>query len=344
MTLKRLKSLADSHAVDSRKRTRILTWLIVVCEIGLALVILGKYYQHLNSRKLSAHSEEFRLAVNKAMNAADLTQSAQSSQEWNQVATNWQEAIDLMKAVPTSSSKYPLAQAKVNEYQRNLEYSQGNVEKKSSSTSEFSNYWTLGSRWEEVTRIQGMPSQLIPSQSLCQEVAYYDNSKVEIKNGIVIDYENGDNNLRIAANESVKTGLSGNNSYWTIGSKRKDVVSIQGTPTEIFRYDSLDKEILNYRNSTVELQKGIVTAYSNSDKNLRVNTQNNALAKLQGNDNYWTVGSKREDVFNTQGTPTEIVHYDYQCKEVLRYGSSSIELKNGVVNGYQNLDENLKVN
>ncbi|NET52712.1 MAG: hypothetical protein F6K09_29750, partial [Merismopedia sp. SIO2A8] len=109
--MKRLKSLADSHAVDSRKRTRILTWLIVVCEIGLALVILGKYYQHLNSRKLSAHSEEFRLAVNKAMNAADLTQSAQSSQEWNQVATNWQEAIDLMKAVPTSSSKYPLAQA-----------------------------------------------------------------------------------------------------------------------------------------------------------------------------------------------------------------------------------------
>ncbi|NEQ78590.1 MAG: hypothetical protein F6K23_39745, partial [Okeania sp. SIO2C9] len=230
MTLKRLKSLADSNAVDSRKRTRLLTWVIVLCEVGLALVILSKYYQHLNSRKLSAHSEEFRLAVNKAMSAAELTQLAQSSQDWDQVATNWQGAIELMNAVPVASSKYQLAQDKVNEYQRNLEYAQGNVEKKSPVKSESTNYWTLGSRWEEVTRIQGMPSQLIPSKSLCQEVAYYENSKVEIKNGIVIDYDNRENNLKVAVNNSVKTGLVGNSNYWTVGSKRADVLSIQGTP------------------------------------------------------------------------------------------------------------------
>lgn len=344
MTLKRLKSLADSNKVDSRKRTRMLTLLIVMCEVGLALVILSKYYQHLTSRQLSANSEEFRLAVNKAMSAAELTQLAQSNQEWNEVATNWQGAIDLMKAVPADSSKYQLAQEKVNEYQRNLEYAQSNVEKKFSVESEPGNYWTLGSRWEEVARIQGTPSQLIPYNSSCQEVAYYENSKVEIRNGIVIDYEDSENNLKVAANNSVETDLVGNNNYWTIGSKREKVFKIQGTPTEVVRYDALDKEIINYNNSAVELQKGIVTAYSNSDRNLRVNTKKKSVTELQGNDNYWSVGSKREEVFSIQGTPTEIVHYDYQCKEVLLYGSSSIELKNGVVNGYQNLDNNLKVN
>ena len=43
--------------------------------------------------------EAFRVGVNQATNAANLTQSAQSEQEWTQVANYWQQAIFLMSTV-----------------------------------------------------------------------------------------------------------------------------------------------------------------------------------------------------------------------------------------------------
>lgn len=70
----------------------------------------------------SPQSDVFREAVNKAISAAQLTQSAKSKAEWNQVASEWESAIALMKTVPESSQNYALAQKKAIEYQGNLEY------------------------------------------------------------------------------------------------------------------------------------------------------------------------------------------------------------------------------
>jgi hypothetical protein len=70
----------------------------------------------------SPQPNSFREAVNKAMSAATITQSAKSKDDWNLVASQWQEAIALMKAVPASSPNYALAQKKVVEYQPNLDY------------------------------------------------------------------------------------------------------------------------------------------------------------------------------------------------------------------------------
>ncbi|HEY9652664.1 MAG TPA: hypothetical protein V6C95_18555 [Coleofasciculaceae cyanobacterium] len=69
-------------------------------------------------------SDPFREAVNAAMSAATLTQSAQSPDDWNTIAAQWQKAITLMKTVPTSSPNYTVAQKKVGEYQINLDYAQ----------------------------------------------------------------------------------------------------------------------------------------------------------------------------------------------------------------------------
>ncbi len=74
------------------------------------------------SQTPSSQSDPFRLAVNKAMSAANLTQSAKSKQDWNLVANQWQEAIALMKTIPASSPNYAVAQKKVGEYQKNLDY------------------------------------------------------------------------------------------------------------------------------------------------------------------------------------------------------------------------------
>lgn len=70
----------------------------------------------------SPQPDSFREAVNKAMSAATITQSAKSKDDWNLVASQWQEAISLMKSVPASSPNYALAQKKVVEYQPNWDY------------------------------------------------------------------------------------------------------------------------------------------------------------------------------------------------------------------------------
>ncbi|MDE5095522.1 MAG: hypothetical protein O4804_15290 [Trichodesmium sp. St11_bin5] len=66
--------------------------------------------------------DPFILAVNRAMNAAEMAQSAQSKIEWEAVASQWQDATELMKIVPPSHPKYKKARKKINEYQSYTNY------------------------------------------------------------------------------------------------------------------------------------------------------------------------------------------------------------------------------
>jgi hypothetical protein len=65
-------------------------------------------------------SDNWRQAVNQAQSAAILAQTAQSQAEWNAVASEWQKAVALMNAVPTTSPNHPKAQQKAAEYKSNL--------------------------------------------------------------------------------------------------------------------------------------------------------------------------------------------------------------------------------
>ncbi len=66
--------------------------------------------------------DPFTLAVNRAMNAAEMVQSAQSKIEWEAVASQWQDATELMKIVPVSHPKYKEARKKIKEYQSYADY------------------------------------------------------------------------------------------------------------------------------------------------------------------------------------------------------------------------------
>lgn len=70
--------------------------------------------------------DPFQAAVNQAIIAAELTQSAQSPLEWQQVANHWQSALELMIAVPPSHSQYAVAQDRMSQYQKNLDYADKN--------------------------------------------------------------------------------------------------------------------------------------------------------------------------------------------------------------------------
>ncbi len=76
----------------------------------------------------SPQADPFQEAVRKATNAAQLTQSAKTSAEWQTVVNLWQEAVTLMKVVPPSHPQYNVATQKAKEYESNLQYAKKNVE------------------------------------------------------------------------------------------------------------------------------------------------------------------------------------------------------------------------
>ncbi|ALF53526.1 hypothetical protein ACX27_12840 [Nostoc piscinale CENA21] len=66
--------------------------------------------------------DAFQLGLDKAAGAVAISQSAQSIQDWNLVAHQFQEAIALMEKVSRQSPDYVSAQGKIVEYQRKITY------------------------------------------------------------------------------------------------------------------------------------------------------------------------------------------------------------------------------
>lgn len=62
----------------------------------------------------------FDLGLDKAASADSITKTAQSEEDWNLVADQWLQAIDLMKRVPPTHPNQALAKQKVAEYERQL--------------------------------------------------------------------------------------------------------------------------------------------------------------------------------------------------------------------------------
>ncbi|MBD2541939.1 retropepsin-like aspartic protease [Coleofasciculus sp. FACHB-SPT36] len=64
--------------------------------------------------------DTYNEAIDTALGAIAISESAKSRDDWQLVASRWQEAIELMKAVPTSSRNHAIAQKKLPQYQRFL--------------------------------------------------------------------------------------------------------------------------------------------------------------------------------------------------------------------------------
>lgn len=77
--------------------------------------------------------EPFTKGIDKATGAATLAQSAQSKQDWDEVASGWVQAIAAMQAVPAESPKRAFAQKKVVEY---LQYLDVAIQKASTAKSQ----------------------------------------------------------------------------------------------------------------------------------------------------------------------------------------------------------------
>jgi hypothetical protein len=326
----------------SNKRSLPLLPVAILClAIGTAVGITTLKDSNLpNLQPSPSQTEAFRWAVNRAMSAAEITQTAETQDEWLTVVDWWKESIQLMKSVAFTSNDHKLAQEKVREYQENLAYAQRQSQAKNPVTTATPHLWTRGSRKADVLRIQGEPTQAARYDALCQEILTYGSSTVELNNSIVVNFEDIDRNLK-TAKESMLTSSTTDRSSWTLGSSKEDVFQVQGTPVRVERYDAPSKEVLHYGNSTVQITDNRVTGYSNLSSNLRVAT--NPLPTDGEPSNSWSLGSDRNEIFRVQGTPTEVTLDTSLCREQLKYGSSVVELQNGVVSGYDNLSGNLSV-
>ncbi|MGJ3244991.1 MAG: hypothetical protein ACFE0I_02820 [Elainellaceae cyanobacterium] len=339
-------TLKNGHLVPKKKNYLlpgvILTSLIV---LGVAISIqfpITNPFENSESSESSDDKSAFQQAVNQAMSAAELTQTAHFREEWNAVATLWQDAINLMKQVPSNSPDHQTAQEKVGEYQRNLQYAQSNIKTRPSRSSTPLEVWSLGSSRGMVLAIQGTPTRIKRLTSDCEEVLYYGDSTVELKHGMVTEYNNSDSNLSVSVDPSIVFEQLDAENVWTLGSPRENVFRVQGTPTSVNTYNSIDREILNYQDSQVELTNGFVTGYNDFDNNLNVSANIPFLQDTSPSD-AWSLGSTRAEVFQIQGTPSRIQRYDSTCREVLHYGNSNVDLNNGIVAGYDNFDNNLLV-
>lgn len=64
----------------------------------------------------------FEMGLDKAVGAWSISQSAQSSDDWKLVASQYQDAIALMQKVRRQTPEFAFAQSKITEYQRQIKY------------------------------------------------------------------------------------------------------------------------------------------------------------------------------------------------------------------------------
>jgi len=314
--------------------------LVALCSaLALGIAIFMSSIKQAEPVHSIPKEEAFRWAVNRAMSAAELTQTAHSIKEWQQVSDWWQEAIQLMQTVPSSDKRYDVAVSRVPEYQANLQYAQKRAQEASNQPT-MGDLWGVGSRRAAVLKLQGKPTSTERYDSLCKEILQYGKSQVELSNGLVMRYSDTDRNLKASATElPVPNSPSG---VWDVGSTKATIFQIQGTPSRVAQYDYSDQETLYYGDSTIDLANGRVTGYDNRDRNLKVRMMP-VLTPEDSSSPLWTTESHREDVLRVQGTPTQVMLNPSACTETLYYGNSVVSLKNGFIAGYDNLDHNLKV-
>jgi len=85
-----------------------------------------------------------------------------------------------------------------------------------------------------------------------------------------------------------------------------------------------------------------VAEYTRNLQYARSNLQSRT-PQQPANQSYWTIGSDLDLVIGIQGMPSRIIRYENSCKEIMYYDDSVVELRNGYVSEYSDLDGIFKV-
>jgi len=152
---------------------------------------------------------------------------------------------------------------------------------------------------------------------------------------------NTDGNQNSIYDNDIKQAYPTKDNYFTIGSRKDEVLHVQGDPTSISKYEGMNEELWTHDFSTITFKSGKVSEYSNISKNLKVQISSSNSIQVKGD--YFTIGSRKDEVLQVQGDPTSISKYEGMNQEVWSYDFSSITFKSGRVKEYSNISKNLKV-
>jgi predicted aspartyl protease len=86
--------------------------------------------------KPDVEANSFELALDKAAGAMTISKSAQSPDDWDLVANQFQDAIALMRKVQQQSPNFAVAQMKISEYQNQIKYALNKADPPSPLTTE----------------------------------------------------------------------------------------------------------------------------------------------------------------------------------------------------------------
>jgi hypothetical protein len=327
-------------------------WTIVGLLTGLGIAIAGSLLwpqgqpsiRSLAKSPVGAEEDTFKQGVNHAMQAAELTQSAEFREDWASVALQWQYAINHMQSVPKDHADHAVAQQKLAEYDRNLQYAQSNVTTRAARQPATPDYWTVGSNRELVVALQGVPQRISQYPNSCSETWHYGHSLVELHNGYVTQYDDFDSHLKVLETDHVAQSIQPPPGYWSLGSSRDEVAQIQGTPNRTGGSASATLSTLYYGDSSVFLEDERVIGYLNVDGNLKISTEMVPGASPPSLGQSWSLGSTRVAVLTIQPQmPAAVSRNDATCEEIYSFGNSEVIFRQGLVSGYHNRDQNLRV-
>jgi len=181
-------------------------------------------------------------------------------------------------------------------------------------------YFTLGSSREQVLAAQGPPQQAGESRWA------YGSSYVDFTKGLVTGWLSSSlNPLHVRIGPARETGADS----FTLGSPQDQVAAVQGTPTQVSR------NRWTYGFSYVDFEKGKVKSWYSSG----MDPLNVVMKPSHESDNdYFTVGSTKDEVLAVQGTPTRLTDTRWG------YGYSYVDFERGkVVRWYNSERDPLKV-
>jgi type IV secretory pathway protease TraF len=179
-------------------------------------------------------------------------------------------------------------------------------------------YFTVGSTKEDVLAIHGEPTRF--SDTYLQ----YGRSMVWFDGGRVSNWTVDD--VKLKGRYWTATGVQPKE-YFTVGSRREDVLAIHGEPTRF------SDTYLQYGRSMVWFDGGRVSNWTVDDVKLKARYWTTPGAQPK---EYFTVGSTREDVLAIHGEPTRF------SDTYLQYGRSMVWFDGGRVSNWTVDDVKLK--
>ena len=201
-------------------------------------------------------------------------------------------------------------------------------------------YFTQGSHFEDLLRVQGMPSGVARHKGSGHKVWYFGRStvKIDTRSGKVISWSNVDN-LKA---QLLPGGNVTDSPFFTKESHADDVLRLQGTPSSIEIYKGLNQEDWWFGSSSVVIGLHSRKVQKWVDRGNLKAAVTTGIHVTQAS--RFTMGSHCDDVQRLQGTPTEVNRYTGLGEEVWRYGLSTVVIdpKSRRVIGWYNSND-LKV-